>query len=275
MSSLARMLQPIHAVLVTGALWVYFVLGYLLFFFPAYLVVALRGREVARRFQRLNSAFYGVFFWLLRILVPHAGLRVDPEIGRLRGVVAICNHRSYLDPLLLICLLQRAVTVVKGRFFRVPVLSWAMRRAGYIPADAEGSQTGLVLAGLAGLDRHLAAGGNLFVFPEGTRNPPEKLGTFLPGAFKLARRCRAPLELLYLSHSELIFPPRRFLFRTWAARPIEVERLGRLEPDFDDPGFRLADLIAQARGIYLERMARGADGGAGRCAAEPSAASSS
>jgi len=253
-------LRYVHGLLATLLGWLYFTLVFALVFSPLYLAAALRNKDSRPAFQRLSRLFYKGFFGLLQLAIPRFRLRSDPAIGEIRASVVICNHLSYLDPLLLLCLLERPVTIVKGRFFRVPVLSWVMAHSGYIPADGRGKLARLVFSRLSGLGGYLASGGNLFVFPEGTRSRPDRLGSFLPGAFKLARRCRAPLELLYLRDSQHLFPPRGFVLQPWTARTVTVERLARLEPERWDPDLPLDAWIEQVRGIYLERISRETEG---------------
>ena len=49
------------------------------------------------------------------------------------------------------------------------------------------------------MPNYLASGGNLFVFPEGTRSRDGKLGALNNGAFKIARLCRAPIYVLQIT----------------------------------------------------------------------------
>ena len=194
---------------VTLAIWVYFV-GVAVFLLPAYLVALVTGRPRAA-VQRLNHWYLRGFFATALAVTPGLRRRVAPSIRDIRGSVVVCNHRSYLDPLLLVSLLPRQTTFVKPVFFRVPVFGWALAAAGYLPAGG-GELDERLVRRVERLRRHLAEGGNLFVFPEGRRSRTGEPGPFRAGAFRLARRFGAPVELLRHFGTDRLYEPGRFLF---------------------------------------------------------------
>jgi len=202
---------------VTLTCWLYFTLGFLVLFAPRYIVSGLFSSRKEEAFQRYNRAFYRGFFSLLQIIAPRQRWEIDDRIASLRGAVIVCNHRSYLDPLLLIAQLERATTIVKSVFFTLPIFGWVIRIAGYLPATATGRFAGLVLARMEAMPAYLAAGGTLFVFPEGTRSRDGQVGTLNQGALKIARQCRVPVHVLRLENTERLFTPGVFLFA--ASRP--------------------------------------------------------
>lgn len=200
--------------------WSYFTLGFVLFFLPRFLVAACCSDRPEYAFQRFNRQFYRGFFMLLRMVAPRLTWQIDPRIPAIRSGVIVCNHRSYLDPLLLISLLDRARTIVKPIFFTVPVFSWVIRTAGYLPAKAEGRLTRLMLERLEDMGDYLAGGGVLFVFPEGTRNLGNGVGSWHRGALKIARQWQVPVSVLCLEHTDEVFCPGRFLFTT--TKPVHI-----------------------------------------------------
>ena len=125
-------------IVVTLACWLYFTLGFLVLFAPRYVASGLFSSRKQEAFQRYNRAFYRGFFRLLRAIAPRQRWEIDERIASLRGAVIVCNHRSYLDPLLLIAQLERATTIVKSVFFTLPIFGWVIRTAGYLPATATG-----------------------------------------------------------------------------------------------------------------------------------------
>ncbi|WP_310600924.1 lysophospholipid acyltransferase family protein [Desulfobulbus sp.] len=197
---------------VTLTCWLYFTLGFIVLFAPLYIASGLFSSRKEAAFQRYNRAFYRGFFFLLRTIAPRQRWEIDDRIGSLRGSVIVCNHRSFLDPLLLIAQLERSTTIVKSVFFTLPIFGWVIRTAGYLPATATGRLAGLMLARMEAMPTYLAAGGNLFVFPEGTRSRDGRVGALNLGAFKIARQCRVPLHVLCLENTERLFTPGVFLF---------------------------------------------------------------
>jgi len=139
---------------------------------------------------------------------------------------------SYLDPLLLISLLERQKTIVKTKFFKVPILGWVIRNAGYCPADSNGKFARMMIDQVEQMKGYLAGGGNLFVFPEGTRSRDGKIATLNRGALKIARLCRAPVYVLHLCNTEKLFTPGKFLFNTRIKNTISLAIVDRIEPDF-------------------------------------------
>lgn len=163
-------------------------------------------------------------------MTPRQCWDLDERITAIRSSVIVCNHRSYLDPLLLIALLERSKTVVKPIFFRIPILGWVMRTAGYFPATATGKFAGLWLAQMETMGAYLAGGGNLFIFPEGSRSRNGSIGTLNQGALKIARQCRAPVYVLCLRNTDKLFSPGTFFFSTRIPYRISLRLLDHIDP---------------------------------------------
>ena len=219
----------LYNLFVTLSAWAYFTFGFVFLHAPAYLL-ALPRRDCRARFQRYHRRFYQRFFSLLSVLCPTTSWDIDTRVGEIRGAVALCNHQSYLDPLLLISLLPRSVTVVKPVFFSVPIFSAVLRRTGYFPATVSGRRGGLTLAALEALPGFFATGGSLFIFPEGTRNRAgDGLKPLQDGALKLALHTARPIAVLALSGTGRLFPPGKFLFNAKGANRISLQLLATIE----------------------------------------------
>jgi 1-acyl-sn-glycerol-3-phosphate acyltransferase len=221
----------IRDIVVTLVCWLYFTLGFLLFFSPFYVAAALFSSQPECAFQRYNRIFYRGFFAVLRRIAPRQRWDFDVRIAEIRSSVIVCNHRSYLDPLVLIALLNRSKTAVKPVFFTVPLFGWVIRTAGYFPAGATGKWAGLMLQQMENMERYLADGGNLFIFPEGTRSRDGGIGTFSQGALKIARQCRAPVVVLCLRNTDKLFPPGKFFFSTATGHVISAHIVDQIPPD--------------------------------------------
>ncbi|MCG8549237.1 MAG: 1-acyl-sn-glycerol-3-phosphate acyltransferase, partial [Desulfobacterales bacterium] len=130
---------------ITLLLWGYFMFGFLLFFSPFYFIAFICPPIRETAIQRLNCWFYKVFFLLVRMLIPGLGIHIDPQVKTLENCIIVCNHVSYLDPLVMISLFRRHKTIVKATFFTVPVFGWVLRAAGYIPSMPKGRMAGLMV----------------------------------------------------------------------------------------------------------------------------------
>ena len=229
---------------VTLTCWLYFTLGFIVLFAPLYIAAGLFSARKEQAFQRYNRAFYRGFFLLLQAIAPRQRWQIDNRIAALRGSVIVCNHRSYLDPLLLIAHLERATTIVKSHFFTLPIFGWVIRTAGYLPATATGRFAGLMLARIEAMPAYLASGGNLFVFPEGTRSRDGQMGVLHQGALKIARQCRVPVHVLGIENTDRLFTPGFFLFAASAPnlirlRLVETISATELQPSLADLGNRV------------------------------------
>lgn len=240
--------------LVTILCWAWFILGFFLFFSWLYLGVALFAKNKEAGFQRLNSRFYRVFFYLLRVTAPRHKWVIDQEVAAIRSAVIVCNHLSYLDPLLLIALFARHRTIVKTRFFSMPVFGWIIRKSGYFPASGEGRFTKMMLAQMQTMESFFKGGGNLFVFPEGARSRDGRVGDLHKGALKIARLCKAPIYVLQLAQTDKLFPPGRFLFQSRLKNSITLKIIDRIEPDYQEDTPSTAMLEQRLRDAYSVRV---------------------
>ncbi len=239
-----RMAGRVFDVAVTLICWSYFIFGFLLFFSPFYIAASFSSQS-ERRFQRLNRVFYRGFFTLLKRIAPRQKWEIDHEVENIRSSVVVCNHLSYLDPILLISLLQRAKTIVKPVFFSVPIFGWVLRKAGYFPAAANGPHAKLMLEQMESMGSYLDDGGNLFIFPQGTRSRSGDIGTLSLGAFKIARYCRVPIYVLCIRNTEKLFAPGKFFFFAGKSNTIQIKIVDRIAPDAQNPG--LSDLNDRVR----------------------------
>ncbi|MHB8771798.1 MAG: lysophospholipid acyltransferase family protein [Syntrophales bacterium] len=235
---------------VTVILWTYYIMGFVLLFSPFYLATLLRAEGREEAFQRWNHRLHRSFFALLRWLAPRVQWRISAAVKEIRSSLIIANHLSFLDPILFVSLYEQQKTIVKKDYFRLPVFGWILKSSGYIPSFAEGLFAADMVEQIKKMRQYLAGGGNLFIFPEGHRSRDGRLGPFDPGAFKIARLCRAtPLAVVRIRGTDGLFPPGRFLFNTRAERVIVVELAGTLAPDYESETFSPSALMAEARSL--------------------------
>jgi 1-acyl-sn-glycerol-3-phosphate acyltransferase len=243
----ARGLRWLKDAAITLALWGYFTAGFVLFFVPFYLLALLFVRERPAAFQNLNSRFLGGFFRLCRFLIPGHRWQIDPGVRKIRSAVIVCNHVSYLDSILMISLFRRHTTIAKDRLFRIPVLGRLLVLSGYIPSSGGGRFADLLLSSLDTISAILEAGGNIIVFPEGTRSRDGRMGALQKGAFKIARYCKAPIKVLRISNTDRMFMPGRFLFNTCTTNIIDLELVEEIMPDYQSSAFSMAQLMDRVR----------------------------
>lgn len=241
-----RGLKPVIDVLVTLVAWTYYTAGYVFCFAPFYVVTALFAKDPEAAFQVLNHRFYKVFFGLIRMITPGLKFEISEEVRAIRGSVIVSNHVSYLDPILLIALYPRQKTIVKPVFFKVPVFGQVLRRSGYISPLTENTFDPSMIRQIEHLGDYLARGGNLFVFPEGTRGRDGRIQPFSRGAFKIARRCRTPMQVVFIRNTDRLFRPGRFRFITCVPNTVRVSVIGTIDPG---GALTVPALMAQVRAL--------------------------
>jgi len=244
-----KYLKPVFDLIVTLLLWTYFILGFVVFFSPFYLAAYMFSDNRENSFQRLNHRFFKGFIFLIRVFIPGQKWRISDEIGSIRSSVIVCNHQSYLDPLLLISLFKQQKTIVKSTFFRVPIFGWIMKQSGFIPSTSEGRLSELMIERMDAMDDFLASGGNLFIFPEGTRSRDGSISRLNKGAFKIAKLGRTPIKVLYINNTNKLFAPGKFLFTTMVSNTITVELIDSIDLEYQSRYYSVSDLMSRVRSL--------------------------
>jgi glycerol-3-phosphate O-acyltransferase/dihydroxyacetone phosphate acyltransferase len=150
---------------------------------------------MARALRAVLRLFLRVFF---RRIETSGSERV-PRTGPL---LLVLNHpNALIDPLFVLCLAPRPVSfLAKAPLFRTPVVSWFVRAFGSIPVERRidpGADLTRNREMFARVRRHLAAGGALALFPEGSSHSDPRLKPLKSGAARIALGVRStePLRI--------------------------------------------------------------------------------
>jgi 1-acyl-sn-glycerol-3-phosphate acyltransferase len=247
-----RGFQSILDFVITVLLWIYFTAGFVFFFSPFYIwAFFFSANQREKAFQRLNSRFYRGFFALVRVLMPGHGWQIPPEVRDIRSAVIVCNHRSYLDSILLISLYDKHNTIVKSRLFDIPLFGSMLQWSGYIPSSSQGRFSEMMIQRIEKMPAFLAEGGNLIIFPEGTRSHDGRIGRLNKGAFKIARSCRAPIKVLFVRNTEKMFRPGSFSFDTRGPNTISLALIGTIDSTTDRETVLLREVMERVH-VMLE-----------------------
>jgi 1-acyl-sn-glycerol-3-phosphate acyltransferase len=150
-------------------------------------------REAGLRIGRAAiSRLYRVFW----IVAGATGmLRMDARVldalADERGLIVVSNHPSMLDALMLVSRLPRSVCVMKASLLRNPFLGPGARLARYIRNDSANGMIRLAV-------KDLRDGGQLVIFPEGTRTTQQPLNPFLPGFALIAKLAKVPVQTVFI-----------------------------------------------------------------------------
>ena len=175
-------------------------------------------------FLALLKFTYALAWLLLRFRVR--GLdRLPPGAG---AFLFCPNHKSYLDPFLLVCALPAAVVrrlffVGASEYFATPLMAWLARKMNCVPVDPDTNLVRAMQAGAFGL-RH---GKVLVIFPEGERSIDGEPKKFKKGPAILSLHLRAPIVPVALDGVDSVWARGRSLrwgaFLPWAGARIEME----------------------------------------------------
>ena len=107
------------------------------------------------------------------------------------GLIIAANHPSMLDALLIIARVPRGVCVMRASLMRNPFLGAGARLARYIRNDPP---RGMIRSAIS----NLQAGGQLVLFPEGTRTVAPPINPFRPGLTLIAHKAGVPIQTVLI-----------------------------------------------------------------------------
>jgi len=195
----------------------------------ALLLYPLLPRATGQRVGRAGIAFGYRIFWAA---ARASGLlRMDAQALRPmadeRGLVIVANHPSLLDALMLVAQLPRSFCVMKASLMRNPFLGPGALLARYSRNDCARTMVRLAVD-------DLRAGGQLVMFPEGTRTTGTALHSFHGGFALIARRAQVPVQTVFIDTTS---PYLGKGWPIWKLPPLPIEfsvRIGRrFEPGPD------------------------------------------
>lgn len=167
----------------TGFSFLVFGAGGLLFGFVIFPILRLLVTEREERASRAREIIRIMFRLFINFMSASGVLRYEIKgLERLqrRGMMILANHPTLMDTVFLMAFVKNADCVVKSSLWINPFTKGAVRTADYIRND---SGTDLVGEGIDTLRR----GGNLIIFPEGTRTQGQI--NLKRGAANIAVRC--------------------------------------------------------------------------------------
>ncbi len=147
-------------------------------------------------------------------------------------VILACKHQSSWEALAFHRLFPNAATVLKRELLYIPVVGWAMARAGNIAVE-RGEGPKALRSLLRQARAAVAEGRSILIYPEGTRTP---IGSSLPyhaGTAALYRQLGVPVVPVALN-SGVFWGRRKFI--KWPG-VIEVEILDPIPPGLDRQTF--------------------------------------
>lgn len=119
------------------------------------------------------------------------GMQHLPEEG---PALLVCNHVSFMDPLVLMANLRRpARFVMYYKIFNIPLLRFVFRTAKAIPIAGHKEDPAVLQEAWDAIDAALADGELVCIFPEGGLTGDGEIAPFRPGVEKILARRAVPV----------------------------------------------------------------------------------
>ena len=139
----------------------------------------------------MREALVATFRSLIRLYFRRIERVGEPPSRDTHGRVFVSNHHNALiDPILVLTDAACEISpIAKSTLWDIPGLSWLLDRAGAVPIvrrkDSPDKDTSSNDAMFAKIASHLADGGNILIFPEGTSHSEPHLAPLRTGAARM------------------------------------------------------------------------------------------
>jgi len=159
-----------------------------------------------RRGRMVHLLYARLWGWLILkiagVKMQVVGLEhVDPR----KTCIYMCNHLGSFDIFaLLACLPVQFRWLAKSEYFRIPIMGWGMRTAGYISLDRSRRRSAHESMEIAA--RKIREETSVVIFPEGTRSFDGAMQPFMNGGFNLAIRAGVPIVPITIHGTWEIMP---------------------------------------------------------------------
>jgi len=160
-----------------------------------FLIIAVLNALVAVYIYTLLPEFLMRFLaWIVISIIYRlrpSGLDNIPVKG---PAIVVCNHVSYVDPIILAGSVQRPMRFVMWyKIFQIPFLNFIFRTMKSIPIAGAREDNEIMDEAFELVDAELAAGNIVCIFPEGGITRDGEIARFRPGIEKILRRRPVPV----------------------------------------------------------------------------------
>jgi 1-acyl-sn-glycerol-3-phosphate acyltransferase len=132
-------------------------------------------------------------------LIYRFKVRGDERIPATGPAILVCNHVSFIDPVLLMAASPRPIVfIMDHQIFRTPLLGWFFKLAKAIPIAPQKVAPETYAQAFARAQAVLAGGDLLCIFPEGAITRTGEMGEFKGGVMKLLESNPVPVVPLAL-----------------------------------------------------------------------------
>ena len=128
-------------------------------------------------------------------------VRGDDHIPTEGAAILVCNHVSFIDPVLLMAASPRPIRfIMDHEIFRIPLLGWFFKLAKAIPIASQKTDPQIYEQAFARAKAVLDDGDLLCIFPEGAISRDGELGEFKGGVMRLLAANPVPVVPIALQN---------------------------------------------------------------------------
>ncbi|HEY9065642.1 MAG TPA: MFS transporter [Burkholderiaceae bacterium] len=139
--------------------------------------------------------------FVLTRLIYRFKVRGDEHIPASGAAILVCNHVSFIDPVLMMAASPRPIRfIMDHQIFKLPVLGWFFKLAKAIPIAPQRENAATYEQAFARARQVLDEGDLLCIFPEGGITRNGELGEFKGGVMKLLESNPVPVVPLALQN---------------------------------------------------------------------------
>jgi len=186
----------INACLMVGASIMSMILLNIGFSIPElFLIIAVLNAIVAVYIFSLLPEFLMRFLaWIVISFVYRIRAQGLDNIPVKGPAIVVCNHVSYIDPIILAGSIRRPLRFVMWyKIFQIPVLNFIFRNMKAIPIAGAREDQAIMDDAFEKVDAELAAGNVVCIFPEGAITHDGEIARFRPGIEKIIKRRPVPV----------------------------------------------------------------------------------
>ncbi|CAM5795232.1 lysophospholipid acyltransferase family protein [Rhizobacter fulvus] len=180
--------------------------------------------------------------WLGLMRIDYTAL---DALERDAGLIIAANHPTMLDALLVIARVPRGICIMRASLMRNPFLGAGARLARYIRNEPP---RGMIRSCVT----NLKEGGQLVLFPEGTRTIHPPINPFRPGITLIAQMAQVPIQTVLIESESPYLGKGWPIWRTPQFPVVIRVRLGRrFAPEADHQG-----LLKRLESYFAEELSR-------------------
>ena len=175
-----------------------FIFYFSILFLGLLLLPILISRTLTRKTVRVWSML--MIFFLKNILKIKIVFK-NSYLKDKEGQVIAANHQSAFDTIFFLAAFDKTIYIIKKELIFIPVYGWYAMRLGNIYIDRKKK-----IESIKKISKNIVSlikkNYKIVIFPEGTRQAPNRIGDIKPGAFLIQDRLKKPIFPVYIDSGE-------------------------------------------------------------------------